>query len=461
MTGSTYDLLVIGSGPAGHSGAIAAARLGKRIAIVDRKGAAGGNGLQDGTIPSKAFREAVLQLKGSGPLAPRAATSTSDAISLGRLATKVRLVVEREREAARAELRRSGVEAIDGTAWFVDPHTVEVAPSAGPPLRLRAENVLIACGSRPATSPDFPLDGVRTFAAHELLRLESLPRELLVVGAGIVGLEIASMASSLAIPVTVVEQGASMLPFVDREIEEALEAALRRRGILFRFGEKVTRVTVQRDGRVRASIEGARPLHSEALLLAVGRQANGDLIGVERAGLKVDARGRLEVDSDFRTAVPHILAAGDVIGFPSLASASAEQGRVAAERAFGREAPLRPERLPIGIYAIPEVAMVGRTEQDLVAALVPYEVGLVHFEELPKGHVLGRAEGMLKLLFDRRDRKVLGVHIFGEGATELIHVGQIAIELGGTVDTFADVVFNTPTFAEAYKVAARNGLDRL
>jgi NAD(P) transhydrogenase len=223
----------------------------------------------------------------------------------------------------------------------------------------------------------------------------------------------------------------------------------------------VTRVAVLRDGRLRASVEGSRPLHADALLLATGRQGNGDLLGVENAGLKADARGHLQVDRDFRTAVPDILAAGDVIGGASLASTSAEQGRVAAERAFGREARLRPELLPAGIYTIPEVAMVGPTEQDLAAGHVPYEVGLAHFDELPRGRLLGGASGLLKLLFDRRDQRLLGVHIVGEGATELIHVGQTALALGGTIDTFADAVFGTPTFAEAYRAAARNGLDRL
>jgi NAD(P) transhydrogenase len=223
----------------------------------------------------------------------------------------------------------------------------------------------------------------------------------------------------------------------------------------------VTRLTIRRDGRVRASIDGGRPLTAETVLLAAGRQGNGDLLSVENAGLKTDARGRLAVDGDYRTAVPHILAAGDVIGYPSLASTSVEQGRIAVERAFGREARPWPQCLPIGIYTIPEVAMVGRTEEELAADLVPYEVGLAHFPELPRGRLLGGSEGTLKLLFDRRDRKLLGVHVLGEGATDLIHVGQTALALGGTVETFADAVFNTPTFAEAYKKAARDGMDRL
>ena len=458
MTGRSYDLLVIGSGPAGQAGAIAAAGLGKRVAIVERKRGAGGAGLHEGMIPSRALRAAILQSR-DGPASR--ATTPPGTLSLGSLAERVRLVAREEQRIAREELRRSDVEAFEGHAGFLDPGTVEVTTAAREVLRLCADRVLVACGSRPSSSPDLPIDGVRTFSAHDLLRLESLPGELLVVGAGLVGLEIASMLSTLGIPVTVVEQSASMLPFVDREIVEALATALRRRGTAFRFGERVTRLTVLRDGRVRASIDGGRPLDAEAILLAVGRQGNGDLLGVENAGLKTDARGRLAVDRDFRTAVPHILAAGDVIGFPSLASTSAEQGRIAVERAFGREAPLRPECLPAGIYTIPEVAMVGRTEEQLAAELVPYEVGLAHFEELPRGRLLGEAEGTLKILFDRWDRRLLGIHIVGEGATELIHVGQTALALGGTIDTFADAVFNTPTFAEAYKKAARNGLNRL
>ena len=455
------DLLVIGSGPAGHGGAMAAARLGKSVAVVERKGSAGGPALQAASLPSKALRQAVLSLSrppapvpGSSPPAPL----PDDLLPL--LRERVRVVVEREREAARAVLRAHGVTILEGAARFVDARTVEVTPAVGAPTLVRVGTVLVACGSRPATSPDFPLDGVRTFTSSDLLRLDRLPGELLIVGGGVVGLEIASSLTALGVPVTVVEQSPLLLPVADREVVQILSEALRRRGVTLRLGEKVTRVTFLRDGRVRAAVEGGRSLHAEALLLAVGRQGNADMIAPEKAGLAVDSRGRLAVDADFRTGVPGVLAAGDVIGFPSLASVSREQGRVAVERAFGLESSYRLERLPIAIYTLPEAAMVGWTEEAL-AGHVPYEVGLAHFSDLPKGRIQGSAEGMLKLLFDRTDHRLLGVHVVGEGAAELIHVGQMAMELGGTVDALASAPFATPTFAEAYRVAARNGLDRL
>ena len=459
MTGGAFDLLVIGSGPAGHAGAIAAARMGKRVAIVDGRGEAFGASLREGMIPSRALREVLLHPR-DGLAAPHAETSPGT-LSLSRLAERVRLVAGRELRSAREELVRSGVEPFEGRARFVDSRTVEVASGRGAPIRLEAGRVLVACGSRPFSPPDLPLDGVRTFSSRDLFHLERLPGEVLVVGAGVDGLEMASVLSSLGVPVTVAEQGSSMLPFVDREIVELLGAALGRRGAAFRFGEKVTRLTLLADGSVRASVEGSRPLRSEALLLAVGRQGNGDLLGAEGAGLKVSARGRLHVDRDFRTRVPHILAAGEVIGRPALASTSAEQGRVAVERAFGREARFRPELLPACLYTIPELAMVGPTERELAAALVPYEVGLAHFDEPPGRRLPGGEKGTLKLLFDRRDRRLLGVHIVGEGAAELVHAGQSVLVRGGTIDSLADAVAGIPTFSEAYAAAVRNGLGRL
>jgi NAD(P) transhydrogenase len=363
----------------------------------------------------------------------------------------------------RNQLRRNGVASLTGAAHFVDPHTLEIMPASGNgALRVQADHVLIACGTRAARSPQIPLDGVRVFDADQLPAVPDLPRELIVVGAGVIGLEYASMMTALDIKVTIIDQRPTLLDFVDRELIEGLCYHMRRRGATFRLGETVASVTVDAQGRVVATLESGKRVNGQALLYTVGRQANSDLLRLDAAGLKADSRGRIPVDDCFRTPVPHIYAAGDVIGFPSLASSSTEQGRLASAHMFGAPRnPARPELLPYGIYTVPEISMVGRTEQQLTDARIPYEMGVAKYEELAKGQILGDDTGMLKLLFDPDSLKLLGVHAIGEGATELIHIGQAVLALGGTIEYFRDNVFNYPTLAEAYKVAALAGLNRL
>jgi NAD(P) transhydrogenase len=327
---------------------------------------------------------------------------------------------------------------------------------------VRADYVLIACGTRAARSDQIPLDGTRVFDADQFPAVPELPRELIVVGAGVIGLEYASMLTALDIKVTIIDQRPTLLDFVDHELIEALCYHMRRRGATFRLGETVASVGVDGQGRVEAILESGKRVRGQALLYTVGRQANSDLLNLEAAGLAADKRGRIPVDDCFRTAVPHIYAAGDVIGFPSLASASTEQGRLASAHMFGApRRPMAPELLPYGIYTVPEISMVGRTEQQLTEARVPYEVGVAKYEELAKGQILGDDTGMLKLLFDPGSLALLGVHAIGEGATELIHIGQAVLALGGTIEYFRDSVFNYPTLAEAYKVAALAGLNKL
>ena len=458
-----YDLVVIGSGPAGQKGAIAAAKLGKRVAVIDRREMTGGVCVHTGTIPSKTLREAILYLSGF-----RQRTFygkdyvVSDRISARDLAHRVQRVVEREVEVVRNQLRRNGVTSLVGTARFSDPHTLDVVPEGAHPMRVTAANILIACGTRSACDDDVPLDGQYIFDADQLPDVPELPRELIVVGAGVIGLEYASMLTALDIKVTIIDQRPSLLDFVDREMIEALSYHMRRRGATFRLGELVTRVERNGAGRVVAYLESGKKVHGGALLYTVGRQANTDLLDLGAAGIEADPRGRLIVDENFRTAVPHIYAAGDVIGFPSLASSSSEQGRLASSHMFGvsyRRAP--PELLPYGIYTVPEMSMVGRTEQQLTAARVPYEVGIAKYEELAKGQILGDETGLLKMLFDPESLLLLGVHAIGDGAAELIHIAQAVLAFGGTIEYFRDTVFNYPTLAEAYKVAALAGLNRL
>jgi NAD(P) transhydrogenase len=457
-----FDLIVIGSGPAGQKGAICAAKLRKRVAVIDRTVMLGGVCVHTGTIPSKSLREAIFQLTGNAVRTFYGARCGGDGnISVDDLATRVNSIITRETEVIRAQLKRNGVSIFQGTARFVDAHTIEVAGATGG-TTLRGENILIACGTRPARNAEIPFDGKRIMDTDELPGMGALPREMIVVGAGVVGLEYTSFMAALGVEVTLIDQRPVILDFVDREIIQALEYHLRQMRTTFRLGEKVTRVgfDAARD-RVFAELESGKKIQADVLLYAVGRQANGDKLGLEAAGLKPDARGKIKVNEFFQTDVPHIYAAGDVIGFPALASTSMEQGRLASCHIFGLPGERMPELFPYGIYTIPEISMVGLNEEQLTAAKIPYEVGIAKYAELAKSMMLGDETGMLKLLFDRNTRRLLGTHAIGQRATEIIHIGQAVMAYGGTIEYFRDTVFNYPTLAEAYKVAALDGLNKL
>ncbi len=461
MEASPYDLVVIGSGPAGQKASIAAAKLGKKVAVIDRKEMVGGVCLHTGTIPSKTLREAIMYLSGFREKSFYGKDyAVNREITVADLAFRVQKVLAKEMEVVRSQLARNHVVTVHGAARFIDPHTIEVASVEGPTL-LRSDHILIACGTRPAHNDTVPLDGKRVIDSDQLLQGTELPRDLIVVGAGVIGLEYASMVTALGIKVTVIEARPTILDFVDAEMIEALMYFMRQRGATFRLGEKVVSVGRDAKDRVVASLESGKEVHGASLLYTVGRQTNADLMNLPAAGLSADDRGRIKVNEHFQTAVPHIYAAGDVIGFPALASTSMEQGRLASCHMFGASCDSRPEAVPYGIYTIPEISMVGRTEQELTQAKVPYEIGLSRFDELAKGQMLGVEAGLLKLLFDPKSRKLLGVHIFGERATEIVHIGQAVLAFGGTIDYFRDAVFNYPTMAEAYKVAGLDGLNRL
>ena len=461
MPSESYDLVVIGSGPAGQKGAIAAAKLGKRAAIIDRKEMVGGVCLHTGTIPSKTLREAILYLSGISQRSFYGRDyAVKDSISVSDLAFRIQTVMAREVEIVRAQLKRNGVVTYSGMARFRDPHSLEVESADGRAV-VSGDHVLIACGTRPAHGAGIPLDGRGIIDSDQLLRLERLPKDVIVVGAGVVGLEYASMMTALNIKVTIVEQRPTVLDFVDRELIESLFYSMRQRGATFRLGEKVVSVGYDERSRVVAALESGKEVHGDALLYTVGRQTNADLLNLEAAGLSCDARGRIAVDPGFRTAVPHIFAAGDVIGFPALASTSMEQGRLATCSMFGVACHSFPQSIPYGIFTIPEISMVGETEHELTRSKTPYEVGQAKYVELAKGQMVGADVGLLKVLFHPKTLKVLGVHAIGEGATEIIHIGQAVISFGGTIEYFRDTVFNYPTFAEAYKVAGLDGLNRV
>jgi NAD(P) transhydrogenase len=462
MDNNEYDVVVIGSGPAGQKGAICAAKLRKKVAVVERKKTIGGVCVHTGTIPSKTLREAVLYLSGFRQRAFYGRGYTlKDRIVMSDLIFRAEAVMAREIEVIKAQLRRNSVDVVEGDARFLDPNTVEVEDGNGSQL-LRAKYILIACGTRPAHSADIPIDGRRIFDSDQVHCLEEIPRDLIVVGAGIIGLEYASMFAALGTKVTLLDQRPTLLDFADREIVENLCFQLRQLGTVFRLGEKVISVGFDQErDRVFAKLESGKNVHGQALLYTIGRQANSDMLNLEAAGLGAAGRGKLVVDDNFCTAVPHIYAAGDVIGFPALASTSMEQGRLASCHMFGKPGKMPPALIPYGIYTIPEISMVGHTEEQLTQQKVPYETGIARYVELAKAQMLGDEQGLLKLLFDPDSLKLLGVHVIGDRAAEIVHIGQAVLAMGASIEYFRDSVFNYPTLAEAYKVAALDGLNKL
>ena len=457
-----YDLVVVGSGPAGQKAAIQGAKLGKNIALVERHVALGGACVNTGTIPSKTIREAILYLTG---LNQRAIYGQSyrlkDAVSIEDISLRTRHVVEREREIIRDQLLRNRVTILDGCARFVDPHTLAIDGRDGAERRVSAESIVIATGSKPAHPPEIEFNATTILDSDDIvLKLSELPATIVIVGAGVIGIEFASMFAALGSKVTVVDARDGMLDFCDHEITEALRYHLRELNVVFRFGERVVKVEARGNGTL-TSLESGKLIPGDVVFYSAGRQGAVADLDLSNAGLEADSRGRINVDERYRTAVPHIYAIGDVIGFPSLASSSAEQGRLAACDIFGLPTSAGEAPLPIGIFSIPEISYVGKTEAELTEAMIPYEVGIAHYRELARGQILGESHGLVKLLVSPEDRTLLGVHAFGAGATEVVHIGQAVMGLGGTIDYLVDSVFNYPTFAEAYKVAALDALNKL
>ncbi len=456
-----YDVVVIGSGPAGQKAAMQVAKAGKKAAVVERRAAVGGVSVNTGTIPSKTFREAVLYLTGVRQRGIYGQSySLKKEITIQDLTERVSHVVRHEIEVITAQFKRNGIDVIAGRASFADPHTIRVESADGSE-QFGAETVILAVGAGPAPSEAFPVDGKTILDSETFFAMPALPKTLTVIGGGVIGVEYATMAATVGCRVTVVEARTRILDFVDGEIVEALCYHMRESGITLRLGEEVVLVKRLASGRVDAVTKSNKEIASDAVLYAVGRQGNTAELALENAGLAADARGRIAVDACFQTMVPHIYAVGDVIGFPSLASVSAEQGRRASCHALGL--PTRPLSafFPYGIYTIPEISYVGATEEELTKEGIPYETGMARYREIARGQILGDDSGLLKLLFHRETRKLLGVHILGEGASELVHIGQAVIVFGGTIDYFVDTVFNYPTLAECYKVAALAGINRL
>ncbi len=456
-----FDLLVIGSGPAGQKAAIQAAKLGKRAVVVDRGHMIGGVCVNTGTIPSKTLREAVLYLTGTSQRGIYGHSHrVKDPITSGDLVWRIDSVIQREVDVVRHQLSRNGISIVTGNARFADPHAVLVTGDHGEQRRITASRIVIAVGTRPARPSTIEFDGRTVIDSDDVLTLDWVPSSLLVVGAGVIGIEYASMFAALGTKVTVVERRPQLLEFCDSQIVEALQYHLRDMGVVFRFGEEVTAVEKRPSGAIATLASGKR-IPAEAVLYSAGRQGATDGLELQHAGIEADRRGRIAVSRSYRTRTRHIYAVGDVIGFPSLAATSMEQGRLAACHAFGVDTRIPIEPLPIGIYTIPEISFVGRTEEELTAAAVPYEIGISRHRELARGQIMGDWQGMLKLLVSPEDGRLLGVHVFGSGATELVHIGQMLMVTGGTVTTLVESVFNYPTLAESYRVAALDALNRV
>jgi NAD(P) transhydrogenase len=466
MSQYDYDLLAIGSGPAGHRAAIQAAKLDKRVAVVEKQTVVGGVCINTGTIPSKTLREAALRLSGYRERGIYGASySVKQHITMRDLLFRVDYVVNNEIDVARHQLLRNGVDILTARAAFIDAHRLrlERVPE-GTSLEVSAAAIVIAVGTTTIHDARVPCDGRHVFTCDDILTIEHLPRTLAVVGAGVIGLEYACIFAALGVRVTLIDARTQLLPFVDREIMEALVYHLRATRATLYLGETVSSVEIHADDHgehVRLHLASGKQVIADMALYSIGRRGATDTLNLAAAGVAVDERGRLRVNEHYQTAVPHIYAAGDVIGFPSLASTSMEQGRLATCHAFGVTTHSLPELFPYGIYTIPGMSMVGKTEEELTREGVAYEVGRAHYREIARGQILGDRTGLLKLIFHRETRQLLGVHIIGAEAAELVHIGQAVLAFGGTLDYFVDTVFNYPTLAECYKTAAFDGINRI
>ncbi len=461
---SEYDLIVIGSGPAGRRGAIQAAKLGKSVLVVEKGKRVGGVSVHTGTIPSKTLRETALNLTGwrERGFYGRSYRVKHD-ISASDLRRRLLITLDHEVEVLEHQFARNHVQHVRAHARFLGPKTLEIEKDDGEKTVVTGKSILLAVGTKPHRPADIPFDGQCVHDSDDILEIEELPRSLTIIGAGVIGVEYATIFSALDIPVTLVEPRDEILTFIDKEIVEDFIYQMRDRNMKIILGQKAEAVSCDRASRrCQVTLTNGRIIQSEMVLYTAGRSGAVDSLNIEAAGLKADSRGRLKVDPEtFQTDVPGIYAAGDVVGFPSLASTSMEQGRIAARHAVGAEASEPPNYFPYGIYAVPEISTCGLTEEEVNERGIPYECGIGRFRETSRGHIMGLDTGLLKMIFSTKTRRLLGAHIIGEGATELIHIGQAVLNLKGTVDYFVENTFNYPTLAEAYKIAGLDAWNRM
>jgi NAD(P) transhydrogenase len=462
-----YDMVVIGSGPAGQRAAIQAAKLEKKVAIVEKKAVLGGVCINTGTIPSKTLREAVMYLSGYTQRGLYGSSYTvKERITMDDLMFRTDAVIRSEIDVVRHQLMRNGIDLIAAEASFVDDHTLRLSYVDGRGQRdVTTGHIVIAVGTTVARDPSIQFNGQDIFTSDDVMHMDHIPKTMAVIGGGVIGCEYATIFAALGVRVTLVDKRERLLSFVDEEITDELTHQMRENRVTMRLGEEVSAVEIvsnaNGDERVKIKLGSGKQIVTEKALYAIGRIGAVMALNIPAAGLDAADRGKMKVNAQFQTNVPHIYAVGDVIGFPSLASTSMEQGRLASCHAFGVETKSIPELFPYGIYTIPEISIVGKTEEELTDAGVPYEVGKAHYREIARGQIIGDHDGLLKLIFHLETRELLGVHIIGTGASELIHIGQAVLAFGGKVDYFVNTVFNYPTLAECYKTAAFDGLNRL
>ncbi|MFZ5979010.1 MAG: Si-specific NAD(P)(+) transhydrogenase [Candidatus Zixiibacteriota bacterium] len=462
MSVKEFDLVVVGSGPAGEKASIEASKLHKTTAIIERSSVQGGVCIHTGTIPSKTLRETVVYISG---LRQRSVYGMMGGVkpdlTVRELMYRKGQVIQQELDVIQQNMARYRVEVIHGTGSLVDKNTVRVTKNSGEEMFLKAEVIILSTGTRSFHPDNIDFDHHFVYDAESILDLDIIPRTLTIIGGGVIGCEYASIFSHLGIKVTILDHRKKLLSFLDHEIAEALTYLMRKYGVTLVLGDSIRQIDIENSQVVTTTING-RKIRSDRLLYAAGRCGNTEMLGLDKLGIATDDRGLILVDDHYRTRVPNIYAVGDVIGFPSLASVSMDQGRIAAIHAFKKDdITCLNTLLPFGIYTIPEVSIVGETEESLAAAGQDYEVGVARYFELARGQIINDHDGMLKLIFDPRSGRLLGVHIIGERATELVHIGQTVMSLGGRLEYFINTVFNYPTLAEAYKVAALDGLSRL
>lgn len=463
MPMTQFDLIVVGSGPAGRRGAIQAAKLGKKVLVIEQGKRVGGVSVHTGTIPSKTLRETALNLSGWRERGFYGrAYRVKQEISADDLRQRLIITLNHEVEVLEHQFARNRVQQMRGKASFVDPTTLEVVKDDGETLLVSGTSIMLAVGTKPFRPDYMPFDGKSVLDSDELLDIAELPRSLVVIGAGVVGIEYATIFSALDTHVTVIDPKTTMLDFIDKEIVEDFIYQLRDRNMKLHLGQKAETVERLDDGKVLLTLDNGRKIVTDMVLFAAGRMGATDTLNLPAAGLEADSRGRLKVNPEtFQTSVPNIYAAGDVVGFPSLASTSMEQGRIAARVAVGAIAMEPQKYFPYGIYAVPEISTCGLSEEEVKERGIPYECGIARFRETSRGHIMGLESGLLKMIFSMKTRRLLGVHIIGEGATELVHIGQAVLNLKGTVEYFVENTFNYPTLAEAYKIAGLDAWNRM
>lgn len=458
----SYDMVVIGSGPAGQKAAVQAAKLSKRVALIEKAPQLGGTSLNTGTLPSKTLKDTIEYLHGLGRRGlPQLGAELTRRLTLPDLMARKDQVIETEVGVVSHQLQRNKIELLQGTASFVDPHTLSITRLGGTVDHVRASIIVLATGSRPRRPSEIPFDDVIICDSDSFLRTTKHPGSIIVVGGGVIGAEYASMLAAFGITVTLVDRRNQMLRFLDHEIAQALGAQMQENGVTIKLGQEHLGVVMDGSERPTVRLYNCETVTADMLLYTMGRIGNTDALNLSAIGLATDQQGQLPVNAHYQTAIPHIYAAGDVIGFPALAATAMEQGRLAACHAFQVPDEHEIKVIPYGIYSIPEVSMVGKTEEDLTAAGVPHATGRALFREMARGHISGELHGLLKVIFHQHTHALLGVHIIGQGATELIHIGQSVLTYGGMVEYFVHNVFNYPTMAECYRTAALDGLNRL